>query len=196
MDNQNLLMPDPRPTRADAIKNRELLLETAQDLFERDGVEVVTMTQIAQEAGVGKGTLYRHFNNKNEICHALLDQEMFDLQSRTLARMRQQSNCDSALRWFVEAVAHFVTKNEALLFAGLDTSPLLSLEYPAHLWWRQTIRGCLRDLLPDGDLEYLADTIYVLLDVHTIRFQQRSLGYDLQRILDGLNAVIDRLLKL
>src|SRR5690606_32590114 len=83
MNNHNLIMPDPRPTRADAVTNRELLLSTAPDLFERVGVDVVTMTPIAQEANVGKGTLYRHFNNKNDICQALLDQDMRDLQSRT-----------------------------------------------------------------------------------------------------------------
>ncbi|MEQ8671802.1 MAG: TetR/AcrR family transcriptional regulator [Aggregatilineales bacterium] len=195
MNNYNLLMPDPRPTRADAVKNREVLLDTAEMLFERDGVEAVTMTQIAQEAGVGKGTLYRHFNNKNEICQALLNQDMLDLQSRTLTQMRQNNETEATLRWFLEAVVRFVTKNEDLLFAGLDTSPDLSMEFPAHLWWRQTIRGCLRELIDDGDLEYLTDTLYILLDVHTLRFQHHSLGYDLQRIVDGLNDVLTRLLK-
>ncbi len=194
MDNLDLLTPDPKPTRADAVKNREVLLETAQTLFEHEGVDNVTMTQIAQSAGVGKGTLYRHFNNKNDVCQALLDQDMRDLQATTLQNMRETTDLRATLRWFVDRVTLFVFRNEDLLFAGLDTSPDLSLELPAHLWWRQTIRGMLRQLNVTGDIDYLTDAIYTMLDVNTLRFQRRSLGYDRERIVNGLNTLLDCLL--
>ena len=194
MEDLNLINPDPRPTRADAVKNRELLLETAQRLFDDEGVETVTMTQIAEEAGVGKGTLYRHFSNKNDICHALLDQDMHDLQAATLAHAREGSDPLTTLRWFLESVAAFVMRNQDLLYSGLDSSPALSVAQAAHLWWRQTIRGYLRQLNVTGDLDYLTDTLYMMLDVNTIRFQMHNLGYERQRILDGLNDLLTRLI--
>ncbi|HRF98801.1 MAG TPA: helix-turn-helix domain-containing protein, partial [Aggregatilineales bacterium] len=60
MDNSDdsILINPTNPPRADALRNHALLLETARQLFVEQGVESVTMSQIAQAAGVGKGTLY------------------------------------------------------------------------------------------------------------------------------------------
>ena len=113
--NDNLLPLDPRSSRSDAVKNHELLLQTAQRLFAQEGVEAVTMSAIARAAGVGKGTLYRHFTDKAALCHALLDQEQKDLQEHTLRRMRNHPEAArDNLRWFVEQVLLFVTHNEEL----------------------------------------------------------------------------------
>ncbi|GAB4512374.1 MAG: TetR/AcrR family transcriptional regulator [Anaerolineae bacterium] len=189
-NNNNLILTDSRPTRADAVKNREILLETASRLFEQHGVEMVSMTQIAQEAGVGKGTLYRHFSSKNELCHALLDQEMRELQETTLLRLRTPHDPEGILCWFLEEIAAFVDRNNELL--RTESEQVSALEFPAHLWWRQTIRGLLARLGVGGDLDYAADVFYVLLDAQTIYFQRQSLGYDRQRILDGLHATLSR----
>lgn len=188
-----LILPgDSRPTRADAVKNREKLLATAAQLFERDGVDSVSMTQIAQAAGVGKGTLYRHFADKNAVCQALLDAEQRALQERTLRLSSSGQDACATLRWFVEAVARFVDRNDDLLYAGAEAGSVSLIAYPAHLWWRQTIRGLLLRIGIPGDVDYLADMLYVMLDVNTIRFQRRALRYDIERIIDGLNAALDR----
>ncbi len=193
MDNSNLLLPDDsRPTRADAVKNREKLLETAAALFDSEGVEAVSMTQIAQSAGVGKGTLYRHFSDKNEICQALLDADQRDLQDRTLSYSRANPDPCEALRWFVGEVARFVDRNDDLLYAGAEAGSVSLIAYPAHQWWRQTIRGLLIRMNVAGDVDYMADTLYAMLDVNMIRFQRRGLGYDFDRILEGLNLLLDR----
>ena len=182
----DLLLPENKPTRADALQNRELLLETAQALFDEQGVESVTMAAIAQAAGVGKGTLYRHFENKGDLCQALLDEDQRKLQERTLKRLRSNDDPLDLLRWFLLEVAKFVDANQALLctHTGEQTIPLLT--HPAHLWWRQTIHQLLTRLDIPGDTEYAADVLYMMLDVHTIYFQQTHLGYDLERIHDGL----------
>src|SRR3954463_5721727 len=89
----NLIFPDPRPSRADAVKNRQLLMQTAQRLFADKGVDAVTMENLADAAGVGKGTLYRHFpKGKVELCQVLIDQDQRDLQDRTLKRLREHGD--------------------------------------------------------------------------------------------------------
>jgi len=193
MDNSDdpIFINPPTTPRADAIRNHALLLETARQLFNEHGVEAVTMSQIAQEAGVGKGTLYRHFENKMALCFALLDQDQRDLQESTLRYLRQNIPPYDQLCWFLEETARFVIRNEALL-RGFDVSPeTVSLQHPAHFWWRQTIRMLLQKLNVTGDVDYLTDTLYVMLQVDIIRFQ-RNMGYSVQRILGGLTLLVDK----
>lgn len=189
-----LQLTEARPTRADAVKNRNLLLETASRLFQEQGVEVVTMSAIADAARVGKGTLYRHFKNKAEVCNALLDHDQKLLQQETFERLR--SNCDPMdnLRWFLQEVVGFVYKNAPLLHAGETDSKIMMLDHPAHVWWRQTIRALLTQLEPSGDVDYLTDVLYIMVDANTIYFQRYAMRYDMPRILDGINAVLLKLL--
>ena len=62
-----------RPERRDAARNRELLLDAAHRLVDRDGVEAVTTDAVAAEAGVGKGTVFRRFGSRAGLMTALLD---------------------------------------------------------------------------------------------------------------------------
>lgn len=61
-----------RTERRDAAENRQRILDAAQKLFEQHGVEQVSMNQIAIEAKVGPGTLYRRYRNKSELCLDLI----------------------------------------------------------------------------------------------------------------------------
>jgi len=60
-----------RPQRADAKRNRARILEAAEAVFAAEGIEVPVDT-IAVKAGVGVGTLYRHFPTKEKLCEAIL----------------------------------------------------------------------------------------------------------------------------
>jgi AcrR family transcriptional regulator len=70
-----------RAPRADACRNRDRLLEVASAAFARDGVEA-SLERIARDAGVGIGTLYRHFPNRDALMEAVyrhnLDQLIAD----------------------------------------------------------------------------------------------------------------------
>jgi AcrR family transcriptional regulator len=60
-----------RPQRADAQRNRARILEAAETVFAVEGIEV-PVDLIAEKAGVGVGTLYRHFPTKEKLCEAVL----------------------------------------------------------------------------------------------------------------------------
>jgi AcrR family transcriptional regulator len=60
-----------RPLRADAQRNRARILEAAENVFAVEGIEV-PVDLIAEKAGVGVGTLYRHFPTKEKLCEAVL----------------------------------------------------------------------------------------------------------------------------
>ncbi|WP_407442286.1 TetR/AcrR family transcriptional regulator [Rhodococcus sp. (in: high G+C Gram-positive bacteria)] len=64
-------MTKTRVLRADAARNRDLLLRAAEELFAERGLDV-GVADIAAHAGVGKGTLFRHFASKDELIAAVV----------------------------------------------------------------------------------------------------------------------------
>lgn len=197
-DDKILLLPlEDKPTRADAIRNRRRLLETAQRLFDAGQFAVITMSDIAKEAGVGKGTLYRHFNDKSDICHALLDQAIRDFQARTLERLSAPDTPAEKLRWFLGEVVTYVDRHIVLLYEASQTTTRTELmQHPAHYWWRQTIAGLLEQMDPAGDRGYMVDLLYVMTDADTIRYLRQMQGYALERIIAGLWLTFERLCQL
>lgn len=62
---------DCRPMRADAQRNRRRILEAAEEVFAKDGI-AVPVDMVAERAGVGVGTLYRHFPTKEALFEAIV----------------------------------------------------------------------------------------------------------------------------
>ena len=67
----NLAQPE-KPLRADAARNRARVLEVAHDTFAAEGLSV-PIDEIARRAGVGAGTVYRHFPTKEELFRAVIE---------------------------------------------------------------------------------------------------------------------------
>ena len=65
----------PRPLRADAARNRQRILEAAAEVFARRGLDA-TLDDIADHAGVGVGTVYRRFANKEALVDALFEKSV------------------------------------------------------------------------------------------------------------------------
>lgn len=117
--------PGPRPLRADARRNRERLLDVAVRAFSQDGPDV-TLDAIAKEAGVGIGTLYRHFPTREALIEAAYRNELAklcDAAPGLLARMPP----DQALRtWMDQAADYLATKRgmagalKAVIAAGAN----------------------------------------------------------------------------
>jgi AcrR family transcriptional regulator len=77
-----------RPLRADAERNRQRLLTAAQEVFARRGL-TATLDDIASYAGVGVGTVYRRYANKQELIEAL-----FVMRIEAIAAMAEQALTD------------------------------------------------------------------------------------------------------
>ena len=67
--------PAPRKLRADALRNRERILEIAKDAFTRLGANI-SLDDVAKQAGIGAGTLYRHFPTRNALLEAVYRTEV------------------------------------------------------------------------------------------------------------------------
>ncbi|HET6943493.1 MAG TPA: TetR/AcrR family transcriptional regulator [Sphingomicrobium sp.] len=97
--------PIGRKPRADAERNRLKLLAAARAAFTAQG-ELVSMEEVARSAGVGIGTLYRHFPNRNDLVVEVYRNEM----ARLLEAARNLSGTDEPLEalrlWLLLFVDH------------------------------------------------------------------------------------------
>ena len=75
----------PRAERADATRNRLLLLAAARTIITTQGVDKLTMDGLAERAGLGKGTVFRRFGTRAGIFQALLDDDERDFQQQVLS---------------------------------------------------------------------------------------------------------------
>jgi polyketide synthase 12 len=75
----------PHAERADAARNRRLLLATAREMLAEQGADKLTMDGLAERAGLGKGTVFRRFGTRAGIFAALLDDDERDFQEQVLA---------------------------------------------------------------------------------------------------------------
>jgi AcrR family transcriptional regulator len=101
-----------RPPRADAVRNRERVIAAARKLMARKGLEA-QMDEIAREAKVGVGTVYRHFPTKDDLVDALAGdrfERLAELAREALERDEPwEAFCD-----FMRAAARIQTEDLAL----------------------------------------------------------------------------------
>jgi polyketide synthase 12 len=83
--NQPVTWGQPHAERADAARNRRLLLATAREIVAGPGADKLTMDGLAERAGLGKGTVFRRFGSRAGIFQALLDDDEREFQEQVLS---------------------------------------------------------------------------------------------------------------
>ena len=116
-----------RPMRADARRNYEKVIAAARDAFATGG-SATSLEEIARRAGVGIGTLYRHFPNRQALLEAVYAEEVEAL-CRSAADVADLEPWDALVAWLRGFVGYMATK-QALAAELLDymdrDSPLFS----------------------------------------------------------------------
>ncbi|MDM7832549.1 TetR/AcrR family transcriptional regulator [Cellulomonas edaphi] len=134
------------PLRADAARNRAKLLAAAIDAFGQDGADVPLET-IAARAGVGVGTLYRHFSNREALVEAAYRQEVAALCDAVPDLLDRHPLAVDALReWSVRFVHYAATKR------GMGSALRSAVGADSNLFsqTRERIVGALALLLAAG----------------------------------------------
>jgi AcrR family transcriptional regulator len=108
---------DGRPMRADARRNRERLISAAREVFGEQGSSV-SMEAIAKHAGVGIGTLYRHFPNRFDIIEAVYKDDVEELV-RTAEETTVALEPWEAVEAFFEAFLRY-TKTKRVILSELQ----------------------------------------------------------------------------
>ena len=97
-----------RPKRADARRNYEKVLTAAREAF-AEGGEATSLEEIARRAGVGIGTLYRHFPNRQALLEALYVNEVEEL-SRSAEQLDEVDPWEALNSWFERLIGYLGTK--------------------------------------------------------------------------------------
>lgn len=193
---------DGRSERSDAAANRARILAAAERLFAERGVPAVHMAEIAEAAGVGKGTLYRRFCNKGELALSLMDAQLKEFQDKQLASMRRMTAADvpflEQLSHFLAALVSFTETHMPLLYEAQQHSQALEEEEVArpHFWQYMTVHALLRQAVEAGELPndvdaaYAAEALLAPLSAETFRFQKEHLGFGTERIAGGLRMMV------
>src|SRR6266550_7731042 len=100
---------EKRKPRADAIRNRERVLETAKAVFSQGGPEA-SLEAVARRAGVGIGTLYRHFPTREALYEAVYRREVEQLGELAEQLKSASAPVDALRRWLRANVELVATK--------------------------------------------------------------------------------------
>jgi AcrR family transcriptional regulator len=101
--------PAPRPLRADALRNRDRLLDAAVRAFSQEGPEI-TLDAIARDAGVGIGTLYRHFPTREALVEAAYRNELAKLGDSAAELLRDLPPDEATRVWMDRFIDYLSTK--------------------------------------------------------------------------------------
>ncbi|TDC84787.1 TetR/AcrR family transcriptional regulator [Actinomadura sp. 7K507] len=100
-----------RRQRRDAVANKERILQAAEDAFRNHGLSV-DMRAVAASAGVGVGTLYRHFPTREDLLHAITGA---DFASLALTGIPAQGSAIDGLREFFNNALTRLIANKAII---------------------------------------------------------------------------------
>ena len=106
-------MTDAKPLRADAQRNRDALVATAREVFDAGDFFDLRFDDFAQLAGVGTGTLYRHFPTREALAEAVYHEEVVTLCDRA-RRLQATLPAVEALARFLRDMVGYIQAHEGL----------------------------------------------------------------------------------
>lgn len=154
---------DSRPLRADARRNRAKVLAAAREAFTAEGL-AVPLDEIARRAGVGAGTVYRHFPTKEALFEAVVSDSLESQTARGRAALAQGEPGEALFAFLEELVAGAMVKMDladALIGAGVQLQPGTSAaaarlrQVIGELLTRAQAAGAVRTDIDGADLHAL-----------------------------------------
>ena len=191
----------PRRERCDALENRRRLLAAAKQLFAIQGVDKTDMYEVARAAGVGQGTLYRHYANKGELCQALIRDDLDAFMASVDAAARQTGRSASPLAGLDLLIADQIglVEQHLPLLAAIEAATGAPGPKPPGSPWRQWLRGHVAALLADAaergeigaevDVEYVADALLAVLSPRFVGVLRHERGHSVERIGAGVRRL-------
>jgi len=120
------MLTSARGSRSDAVRNRERLLDAAKAVFYAGGPDA-SLEAVARQAGVGIGTLYRHFPTREDLFEAVYRREVEHLAELAEQLKAEAGPAEALRRWMRSNVEFVATKK------GMSTALALAAHRPSEL---------------------------------------------------------------
>ena len=149
--------------RQDAQQNRERILAAAEQVFGEGGAAAST-EEVARRAGVGIGTVFRHFPTKNDLIEAVLVRHFIDLADRARA-LGSAGPPGEALRALIRVMIETGPTKIALLSLAADRDQITGSVHAASQDLRAAVEEALRRAQESGEVhgEVTIDEVYFLV---------------------------------
>lgn len=174
-----------RRPRADAERNRLRLLDAAKAVFARDGASA-SLEEVARTAGVGIGTLYRHFPKRDDLIEAVYHQAVSQIGKAAEQLSATHAPADALREWLLLFVDYMSTKR-------LMAEALNSLDGGASRVYagsgdilRQSLDSLVRRAEAAGEIRHVADTFDLLRAVAGIHYVSPEADWE-----PGARAMVD-----
>jgi len=187
----------PPRERADAARNRRVILEAAHRLVIRDGAAAVSMDAIAREACVGKGTLFRRFGDRAGLALALLDEGERDFQEaliRGAPPLGPGAGPRERLIAFGHAMLDLLERSaDVLLLAETGGAPGARFRSAPHAAHRAHVALLLGEADPSLDADPLAEMLLASLGAELF-VHLRAGGAEMAGLRDVWSQLVSRVL--
>jgi AcrR family transcriptional regulator len=183
------------PPRADAVRNRALILSTAERLFRERGIESVSMDAIACAAGVGKGTLFRRFGDRASLVRALLEESETDFQEsfiRGEPPLGPGAPPAERLIAFGHRLLEMSLKHGDWLLAAETGGPGHRFRTSVYGAYRAHIVMLVRSGATGVDADFIADALLSTLGAELVMHQLRGRGVPLADLKAGWELLVSR----
>jgi AcrR family transcriptional regulator len=153
--------PPQRRPRVDAQRNRDRILEAAKRAFTRSGANT-SLDDIAKQAGVGPGTLYRHFPAREELLQAVYRSEMEKLAAAARKFAQSMPPVEALRAWLLLFVDAIETKQ--IIAAALNTliGDPKKVFASSYAQIREALRTLVKRAIKSGDMRKDLDPMDLL----------------------------------
>lgn len=182
-----------RKERADASRNRGKILVAADQLFASKGACNVSMDEVAEAAGVGKGTVYRRFSDQAGLAMALLEEKEKQLQDAVIrgpAPLGPGGPPGDRLAAFVDALLDLLDAHTELHVLSETSSRGARYRSGLYAFYRLHVQLLLEQLDPDMDAEVMADIVLAPLDAELFQHLHTDRSVEVTRMRTSLQRMI------
>jgi AcrR family transcriptional regulator len=179
--------------RIDAARNRRKILEAARRLVADRGITALSLDEVAREARLGVGTVYRRFGDRASLVYALLDDREREFQAAFTSGpppLGPGAPPVDRIRAFLHALVDQIAAQMALLLMAEWSSPTARYRSGPYRVHHFHLTMLIAEASPEADAKYLADALLAPLSATMIDYQCRERGAGYESIKAGIDDLL------
>lgn len=189
------LIGQRQPERADAARNRQKIVDVAARLLATCGPARLSLDEVAREAGVGVGTVYRRFGDRAGLAYALLDERETRFQEAYMTGpppMGPGAPPVERITAFLHAMVDYTLELQDIFRLLEEGKPKSRFNGPYRV--RHThLTMLVAQVRPGGDAHFLADALLAPLTASLLDFQLNEMGMTTDAVKAGLTDLVTAL---